>query len=146
MIKFLFAVLIFTQLFACKHEDIKLEAMRATSDLIHVEVFYGLSSKKMFEQNEILIQTGYIDTTDEHPPKYAAIIKVNNKEVVLTLIKESGPENLYVEEYANEQYHLILKDSEKKEGNETVYKSECVITNGNLKSEYKLIGKSGLNL
>ncbi len=140
------SILIFIQIISCKQQDIKLQVMRGTSELIHASICYGISSTKLYEENEILIQTGLIDTTDEQPPIHAAIIKVNNKEIVLTLIKDNNSENPDVKEYAGEQFHLTLKDSEKKEGNKITYESDCVITNGNLKSDYRLIGLRNLNL
>ncbi|HLK29257.1 MAG TPA: hypothetical protein VKT28_11820 [Puia sp.] len=120
--------------------------MRGTSELIHARLCYGNNAKKLYEENEILIQTGLIDTTDEQPPIDAAIIKIDNKEIILTKMKETKSGNLNIKEYAGEQYHLTITDSEKKEDNETMYESDCIVTIGNLKSEYKLTGRYNLGL
>ena len=134
------------QLASCTRQDISLQVVRETSELIHAKIYYGTSFKRLDEENEILIQTGLIDTTDEHPPIDVAIIHVNNKEIVLTRSKEIQSADLNTKEYRGEGYHLILTFSKSLEDNITVYEGKCIISKGNLKSDYKIVGRHDLHL
>ena len=122
---------------SCSQPEIPLDTIRETSVLLHCDKVYGTSAKKIEEENEIIIQTGKIDTTDEHPPINAAIIKVKSIEVVLNQLKTYKLKESIVEEYSGDNYVLTISYEEKGRG---IFEGSCTITKGKLKSMYDIVG------
>jgi hypothetical protein len=144
-IKYLFSFLLILtiSLQSCSTQEIPLDIVRQSSELIHSDKIFGTSLKKIEEENEILLETGNIDTTDEHAPIYSALIKVQNVEIILNLVKSYMADDRQVEEYTSNGYKLVLSY---KKGNENEFDGKCTITSGKLKSTYNLVGVNNTHL
>jgi len=142
----LFIMLLFV---SCKTQDIKLEIVRKTSELLHCHRIYGYDAKRLYEENEILIQVGLIDTTTEHPPIEAAIVNINKTEIVLNLMLDSALDNRTIQKYFADNCYLILDFLTKKNNSNYgsyTYSGTCTITKGNMTSTYQIIGIDNPNL
>lgn len=135
--------LLVLSLISCTTQDIKLEIVRKTSDLLHCTMVYGSDAKRIYEENEILIQVGDIDTTTEHPPIKTAIVNINGAEIVLNLDFDSILDNRTIQKYSGDNFSLTLDFSTRK--NENYYGSyinsgTCVITKVTAISKYNIVG------
>jgi len=128
---------------SCSHREIQLDAVRQSSDLLHCYKVYGSSFKSIEEENEIIIQTGEIDTTDEQKPITAAIVNIKNTEVVLNLSGTKMLDGKIIEQYRNNEYTLVLSYSEESKG---IYKGLCTISSGKLMSVYNITGINNVHL
>lgn len=81
--------------------------------MLKCEKIFGHTLKAIEEENEILLQTGVIDTTDESPPIKTAIVHINNREVLLTFVKSEPMSTEANEIYKGNGYTLTLKYVEK---------------------------------
>ena len=129
--------------FSCRTQDIHLEVVRKTSELLHCKIVYGYDAKRLYEQNEILIQVGVIDTTTEHPPIKTAIVNINKTEIALNLDLDSVSGKRTIQKYSGDNYHLILDYSTEK--NESyfgsyIYPGTCTITKDKVTSKYAIVG------
>ena len=122
---------------SCSSPEIRLDIVRESSNLITCYKVYGTSLKKIEEENDILVQTGQIDTTTEQPPINVAVIKVNNNEIILTLVNETKTNNRIIEEYSGHNYNLILDCTK---DNAVNYTGSCTISTTQLKSTYHIVG------
>lgn len=142
-------LLILILLVSCKTQDIKLEVVRKTSDLLHCHIIYGYDAKRLYEQNEILIQVGVIDTTTENPPIETAILNINRAEIVLSLKSDSVLGNRTIQKYSDGSYDLTLDYlTEKNEGyyGSYIYPGTCTITKDKKTSKYDIVGIANPNL
>ena len=144
---FLFAILLVSCSAQNDKQDIKLEVVRMTSDLLQCQVIYGYNEKSLYQENEILIQVGLIDTTTEQSPIKAAIVHINRKELVLDLKSETVEAAHTIQIYFDGNYTMTLnfKKKDNYDGGD-VYNCTCTLSTGKLSSRYELVGKVNLNL
>jgi hypothetical protein len=119
--------------------DIQLEKVTETSDYLHCDKVFSNSRDSLVQLNQILIQTGTIDTADERSFK-AAIIHIRGKEIILDLVKARQSHSERHEQYAGKGYKLELNYEPKSLANDTVYTGTCQIWNGKLHSDIKVEG------
>jgi hypothetical protein len=119
--------------------SIKVEAVHQTSDLLeHVKV-YANTVEAIHYRNEILLQTGIIDTTSEHRPIKAAIVFINKQEIILDSVNRIIGDNIVTEVYQNKKYKLTLIYSEKKHAYyKKFYEGEFIIESNKLNTTYKI--------
>jgi hypothetical protein len=127
-------------LYSC-HDSIELDTIRETSNILNCRLIFGRDINSIKLENAFWVQTGQIDTTDEHGPINSSIIKVNKKEFILTLINTSTINNQITEEYSGQGYLLILTYA-KLEDDKSDYKGVLHIENGNQKADYNVEGTS----
>jgi hypothetical protein len=141
MFKHVFLLMLLLE--SCSTQDIKLDIVRKTSDLLDCNRIFGYDTKRLYEENEILIQVGVIDTTTEHPPIEAAIVNIDNAEIVLNLTVDSVLNDRTIQEYSGNNYYLILDFL-------TITKSSfdgtCTIIKGKIRSTYHIVGITNPNL
>ncbi|UEG54424.1 hypothetical protein LLH06_05520 [Mucilaginibacter daejeonensis] len=113
---------------ACQRHDIKLEVVHHTSDQLECDRVFAESRKAIIELNEILIQTGALDSND-HMVR-ACIIHVGGKEVVLKLERSAKQDTDKIEEFAGEGYALKLTYHPQQAGTDTVYLGKAHISYG----------------
>jgi hypothetical protein len=113
-------------------------------EYIHAGKHFGKNIKSIEELNEILLVTGKIDTTSESPPISLAIVVIDKKKIMLTLIKAKKLNDEISEEYSGSGYDLTLAYKEKKSSTYTlIYEGNLIIKDNKLKSQYKVIGVDG---
>jgi len=94
-------------MYSCLHHT-GLQVVRESSNLLKCEKIFADNLAAIDENNEILLQTGVVDTTDEHPPIRTAIIHIDDKEVFL-IFERSGMKNAEISEvYKGGGYKLTL--------------------------------------
>lgn len=136
-------------LVSCSTQEIKLDVVRKTSDLLNCEIIFGYDEKHLYEENGILIQVGVIDTTTEQSPIKTAILNIDKTEIVLNLKSDSILGDRTIQKYSDGIYYLTLDFVAKKNGrnsNSNLYNSICTITKNKLSSRYELVGVSNPNL
>jgi len=143
------SLLLILSFFSCRTQNIQLETVRKTSELLHCRIVYGYDAKRLYEQNEILIQVGVIDTTTEHPPIETAIVNIHKTEIVLNLDLDSVLGKRTIQKYSGDNYYLTLDYSTEK--NESyygsyIYPGTCTITKGKVTSKYDIVGIANPNL
>ncbi len=119
--------------------DIQLEKVTETSEYLHCDKVFSNSRDSIIQLNQIMIQTGTIDTTDERSFK-AAIIHIQGKEVILDLVKAHQSHSERHEQYTGKGYKLELNYEPKNLGNDTMYIGNCEIWQGKLHSDIKVEG------
>ena len=133
-----FAFLLFLSACAASN-DIQLEKVTETSESLHCDKVFAGSRDSIVQLNQIMIQTGTIDTTDDRSFK-AAIIHVRGKEIILDLVKASQSHSDRQEQYAGKGYKLTLNYESESLNNDTLYKGDCQIWKGKLHSNIKVEG------
>ena len=118
--------------------------IRSVKQSVHIlscEKVFAEDLKRMDEENEILLQTGILDTTNEHPPLRVAIVYVGKNMVTLIFEKsyKSGAE--ISEVYKAEGYNLRLtyEETKNKYGN-PIYNGTFVVETAKSKSEFDVMG------
>lgn len=119
--------------------DIQLEKVTETSEYLHCDKVFSNSRDSIVQLNQIMIQTGTIDTTDERTFR-AAIIHIQGKEIILDLVKSNQSHNDHHEQYAGKGYKLKLNYEPKSLANDTMYTGNCEIWQGKLHSDIKVEG------
>lgn len=119
--------------------DIHLEKVTETSEYLHCDKIFSNSRDSIVQLNQIMVQTGTVDTTDERSFK-AAIIHIQGKEIILDLVKIHQSHAERQEQYAGKGYRLELNYEPKSLGNDTIYTGNCQIWNGKLHSDIKVEG------
>jgi hypothetical protein len=126
---------------ACSHHPVY-QVVRESSPLLLCQKIFASDLDAIEERNEILLQTGVIDTTDEQAPIKSAILHIDNQELVLTYDKSYGTNQETVEIYSGGGFHLVLTYEEiKKVGPHTIFQGHFVIWNKNFKSEFDIFGR-----
>jgi hypothetical protein len=139
-VKHYYAFIILFILSGCAaSNDIQLEKVTETSGYLHCDKVFSNSRDSIIQLNQILIQTGTIDTTDERSFK-AAIIHIQGKEVILDLVKANQSHSEWREQYAGKGYKLELNYEPKNLGNDTIYTGNCQVWQGKLHSDIKVEG------
>ena len=129
----------------CNHtpskQPIELQVVRQSSNLIHCKLIFGRNTKKLYEENEIWLQTGTIDTADNEAPKQVAVAKIKDQPVYLYLANSEVLNAETRQMYTGNGYSLQLSyhESEYKTGG-TFLKATCIITQASLKSVYAFEG------
>lgn len=136
---FNFFILFFLLSGCAASNDIQLEKVTETSEYLHCDKVFSNSRDSIVQLNQIMIQTGTIDTTDERSFK-AAIIHIQGQEVILDLVKANQSHNERNEHYAGKGYKLELNYEPKTLGNDTIYTGNCEIWQGKLHSDIKVEG------
>jgi hypothetical protein len=101
---YLFAALIFT---GCHKNDVNLQVVTHTSEYLYCDKVFAANRKSIIELNEILLQTGSIDTIEDKTVK-AAVINISNEEKILDLEKTYRTGKKITEIYSGKGYKLIL--------------------------------------
>ncbi|WP_245132888.1 hypothetical protein [Mucilaginibacter straminoryzae] len=105
---------------ACRQHDIALEKVSHTSEYLYCDKVFAEKRKHIVELNEILVQTGTIDTLEDTLAR-AAVIHVKGKELMLNLVKASHNGDDFEEHYVGGGYQLDLKYRHKDEYNSVNY-------------------------
>ncbi len=119
--------------------DIQLEKVTETSEYLHCDKVFSNSRDSIVQLNQILIQTGTIDTLEDRTVK-AAVIHVEGRELILDMVKERQLQDEHREQYAGKGYQLALNYRPKNAGSETIYNGDCQIWHGKLHSKIKVEG------
>jgi hypothetical protein len=119
--------------------DIQLEKVTETSGKMECERVFSNSRDSIVQLNQIMIQTGTIDTLEDRTFK-AAIIHIQGKEVILDLVKSQQSHNERHEQYAGKGYKLELNYEPKSLANDTIYTGNCEIWQGKRHSDIKVEG------
>jgi hypothetical protein len=127
---------------SCSQKSIELGIVRHSSDLLHCDKVFGYSSKTLREKNEILLQTGYVDTTTETKPFEVAIINYKRNEIVMVLNKRTENQNIVTESYSNYTFNITLTYSKETINRSPIYKGAFVIQLNHLESSYSVEGTS----
>ena len=134
--------LIFELICSCSNYP-NIQKVKESSSLLHCEKILADNADAIDERNEILLQTGVIDTTDEKPPIRTAILNIDNKEVILTLKKSYSEKDISIEIYVGDDYNLTL--SYKKKENEngiSTFIGKFVIENNKYKKKFDIQGRN----
>lgn len=103
---------------SCRHKTvIPLEKTQQTSEYLICDKVFSDTRKSIVEMNEILIQTGKIDTLED-TIAMGAVIRDQGHEVILNRIRAAHKGEHYTEQFAGKGYRLLLNYDEK-----TVYSS-----------------------
>jgi hypothetical protein len=127
---------------SCSQKSIELGIVRHSSDLLHCEKVFGYSIKRLREKNEILLQTGYVDTTTETKPFETAIINYKQNEIVMVLNRRTENQNMVTESYSNDTFNIRLTYSKETIHQSSIYKGTFVIQLNHLESTYSVEGSS----
>ena len=133
-------------LFSCSisQNSIQLTTVRRTSDLIHCDKIFGKAESNIDLLNEIMIQTGQVDTSDENK-QWVAIVHINKSELLLKQTNITITDKITIEEFEANGYKLTLHyHIESRKDNYNVYKGKAIITNNKVLSEYDIIGEDNL--
>ena len=138
---------LFCGVLGCSNNDIKLEKVTSTSDVLECNTVYSTSRKSIVELSEILIQTGQIDTLEDNSQS-AAIIHDRGKEIVLNLIKVTKSNGFVREFYSGHGYKLELNYQVKRmdigindiKYQDPYYEGDCQIWHEKLYSKINIIG------
>ena len=141
-----FFILIVLFFYSCTQhnleQDIKVEEARGSSNILECDKMFGENTGTLEEKNEILLQTGLIDTTDEHLPIKGAVIHINENEIFLNFINAKSSSDSTIEAYSGEGYLITLSYTEKRNAfNSLIYVGSFIIEKDRLKSEYKIEGR-----
>jgi len=126
-------------LMGCHHNDIKLQKVTQTSEYLYCDKVFAADRKSITELNEILLQTGVIDTLDDTTVR-AAVIHVNNQEEIINLAKSEQNGEVLTETYAGKVYKVILNYELDRSGYITAYKGSVEIWKGPLYSKLEIHG------
>lgn len=114
----LFILLCVSIIFSCKQKTaIPLEKVHQTSEYLVCDKVFSDTRKSIVEMNEILIQTGKIDTLED-TVAMGAVIHDQGKEIILNRTKSAHKGDHYSEEFTGDVYRMILNYDQK-----TVYSS-----------------------
>jgi len=144
MTKFKFLILIFYMFsFSCSDSNLNVQIVRHSSELLTCDKIFADNLKAIEERNEILLQTGAIDTTDEQQPIKSAIVTINKIEIALTLQNSATTNNETIETYKGHGYDLTLTfKSTIGQYNKLVYTGNFTIKNSTAKREFAIEGKN----
>lgn len=119
--------------------DIELEKVHQTSNRLNCNKVFANSRKDIVELNEILVQTGSIDTV-ENAALIAAVIHVKGKELFLNQVSAVSQHGEFTETYAGKGYKLELRYQAETVNNSVTYWGTCQLWNGKLHTKFKVEG------
>jgi hypothetical protein len=141
-IQFKFILLLLFELICSCSNNPNIQKVKDSSPLLHCEKVFADNSDAIDERNEIILQTGVIDTTDEQPPIKIAIINIDYKEVILTLKKSYAEKDISVEIYVGDNYNLTLSYKiQVNENGTSLFIGKFVIENKKCKKEFNIEGR-----
>ena len=121
------------------NNDIALEKVHHTSEYLNCDKVFANTRKDIIELNEILLQTGNIDTLENATLK-AAVIHVKGKQLFLNLLSTVNQHGEITETYAGKGYKLELKYQTETLHNSIIYYGTCQVWNGKLHTKLKVEG------
>ena len=128
---------------SCTNKNPNVEIVRHSSHLLNCEKIFADDLKAIEERNEILLQTGVIDTTDEHLPIRTAIVNIDKNEVELTFEKSYSIQKETTEIYKGSGYVLTLTyEMTKNKFDNPIYKGKFVIETNAVKREFEVEGRT----
>ncbi|OKS87718.1 hypothetical protein [Mucilaginibacter polytrichastri] len=130
-----FVILLIYLIGCASHNDIHLEKTFETSAYLKCDKVFAVNRDSIVQLNEILIQTGTLDTLEDQVTR-ASVIHVQGKELILDLVKEHKSGDSHQELYQGKGYKLALNYQSKNTG----YKGECQVWHGKLHSCIKVEG------
>jgi hypothetical protein len=134
-----FAAIFFVR---CSNKDLNIENVNRSSDLIKCEKIFGSSLKDLEENNNILLQTGLLDTTTEHSPVQCADILIDKKEIILPLKSTKVVDDVTSEEFSDKFYKLTLISTKKQNKNGAdFYTGKFTITNFRETKTFEIEGR-----
>jgi len=136
-------ILFFLFSYSCSDNSFNVQVVRHSSELLKCDKIFADNLKAIEERNEILLQTGSIDTTDEQPPIKSAIVTIDKNEVALTLIKATTLNKEIIERYEGQGYTLTLTyQNNISQSDKLMYNGKFVIENNKSKREFQVQGKN----
>jgi len=144
MTKFKFLIPIFYIFsFSCSDSNLNVQIVRHSSELLTCDKIFADNLKAIEERNEILLQTGAIDTTDEQQPIKSAIVTINKIEIALTLQNSTTTNSETIETYKGHGYDLtLIFKTTIGQFNKLVYIGKFTIKNSTSKREFEIEGKN----
>jgi hypothetical protein len=131
---------VMTVLAACRnHTDIVLQKVTQSSNGMECDKVFSADRKSIVEMNEILMQTGTVDSA-EYAGIRSAIIHVGNKEEVLKLQKNETHGSTVTEVYIGDGYKVILNYETQQSGYITGYKGNLEVWKGKLYTKMDVEG------
>jgi len=138
----LHCIIYFLLSYSCSGNSFNVQVVRHSSELLKCDKIFANNLKAIEERNEILLQTGSIDTTDEQSPIKSAIVTIDKNEIALTLIKATTLNKETTERYQGKGYTLILTyQNNSGQSGKLVYTGKFVIENSRFKKEFEIQGK-----
>jgi hypothetical protein len=129
---------------ACKRRDIVLDITWHMPGYMENTGLFGEDIKAMEERNAFLLETGKIDTTDEHPPVKVALVSINKKMIQLYFVETFNKGKETVDAYYGAGYTMLLTYYKTGTTTDNQYaKTHLTIRKGELRSEYTLFRKKG---
>ncbi|MFT3703137.1 MAG: hypothetical protein QM802_12240 [Agriterribacter sp.] len=125
------------------NNNLNIEIVRHSSDLLHCEKIFADDLQSIEELNEVLLQTGTVDTTDEHAPIRTAIITVDKKEILLTFEKSHSIQRETIEVYKGSGYILTLTyEADSNNFGALIYHGKMVVENNGNQRTFIIEGKN----
>jgi len=117
--------------------------VRHSSELLSCDKIFAENLQAIEERNEILLQTGSIDTTDEQPPVKSAILTIDKNETILNLVNVTTTNKETIEKYKGNDYNLTLtyRNTIGQHG-KLIYTGKFIIENSKSKREFSIEGKN----
>ena len=136
-------ILFFVFNYSCSDNSFNVQVVRHSSELLKCDKIFADNLKAIEERNEILLQTGSIDTTNEQSPIKSAIVTIDKNEIALTLIKSITLNKETTERYEGKGYTLTLTyQNNSSQSDKLVYNGKFVIENSKSKREFEVQGKN----
>jgi len=138
-------ILFFMLCYSCSgtNNSINVQIVRHSSELLGCDKIFADNLQAIEERNEILLQTGSIDTTDEQPPVKSAILTIDKNETILTLIDVTTTNKETIEKYQGNGYNLTLTyQNTVGKYDKLIYIGKFIIENSKSKREFKIEGKN----
>jgi hypothetical protein len=108
-------------------------------------MIFGKSKKSLDQLNEMLLQTGKMDTSDESRIN-VAVVYINISELVLNEISKIQVNDTTIEKYSGHGFSLtFIYSIEDKNSEHYIYNAKAIISNSNIKSVYQLIGEDNFD-
>jgi hypothetical protein len=127
---------------ACSNSP-NIQIVRQSSNLLHCEKIFAQDLEAIEERNEILLQTGSIDTTDEQAPIKTAILRIDNADVILSLFRSYSQDNKTIEIYAGANYSLTLTYTQEKDNQgKLTYHGNFLLENNGFRKQFEIAGRN----
>ena len=125
------------------NSSINVQIVRHSSELLSCDKIFADNLQAIEERNEILLQTGSIDTTDEQPPVKSAILTIDKNETILNLINVTTTNNETIEKYKGNDYNLtLIYQNANGQHGKLIYIGKFIIENSKSKREFSIEGKN----
>jgi hypothetical protein len=129
--------------YSCSNNSFNVQVVRHSAELLTCDKIFAGNLEAIEERNEILLQTGSIDTTDEQTPIKSAIVTIGKNEIALTLIKATTLNNETTERYQGKGYTLTLTyQNSNSQSGKLIYTGKFVIENSKSRRAFEVQGKN----